>query len=59
MADCSRGEGNEGCDGGLMDDVFEYIIKEAGLCSEEEFPYTGEDGICKASSDHVAQNIMK
>ena len=42
-----------------MADVFENIIKEAGLCSEEEYPYTGEDGICKASSCAAKYNEIK
>jgi len=33
-----------------MDDAFEYIIKEGGLCSETEYPYKGVDGVCKATS---------
>ena len=42
-----------------MDDAFENIIKEGGLCSEEEYPYTGKDGICKASPCGAKYNEIK
>jgi len=31
-----------------MDDAFKYV-KSEGLCLESAYPYTGQDGTCKAS----------
>lgn len=49
LVDCSGAEGNMGCQGGLMDNGFEYIIKNNGLCSESEYPYTASQGTCQTS----------
>lgn len=45
LVDCSRSDGNNGCNGGIMDDGFEYAMK-VGLCSEQNYSYKGENGAC-------------
>jgi cathepsin L len=48
LMDCSKSEGNNSCEGGLMDYAFEYIISNKGICAESAYPYTAQDSnTCK------------
>ncbi|XP_059290838.1 senescence-specific cysteine protease SAG39-like [Lycium ferocissimum] len=40
-----------GCEGGLMDDAFKFIIKNHGLTTESNYPYKGTDSTCKTGKE--------
>lgn len=54
LVDCAGSTGNSGCSGGLMDQAFEWIIQNKGLCSESSYAYNGADGTCQTCTN-VAQ----
>ncbi|CAN6336054.1 unnamed protein product [Urochloa humidicola] len=45
LIDCST-DGNNGCNGGLMDYAFSYIAGSGGIHTEEAYPYLMEEGEC-------------
>ena len=49
LVDCSKENENAGCNGGLMDDAFEHLKKNAAVL-QADYPYTARDGTCVETS---------
>ncbi|CAK9186676.1 unnamed protein product [Ilex paraguariensis] len=47
LVDCESD--NQGCDGGLMENAYEFIKKNGGVTTERIYPYQARDGTCDAS----------
>ncbi|XP_038973857.1 senescence-specific cysteine protease SAG39-like [Phoenix dactylifera] len=56
LVDCDKKNG--GCDGGIMDDAFKFIISNKGITTEANYPYMAKDGTCDTNkSSSVAATI--
>jgi C1A family cysteine protease len=49
FVDCSKNDGNSGCNGGAMDGAFTYAEANA-ICTEDSYKYSGVASSCKASN---------
>jgi len=58
LVDCSTKQGNQGCNGGLMDYAFEYVISNKGIDTEASYRYTASGpNSCKFNAADVGATI--
>lgn len=59
IVDCSQSEGNDGCNGGMMNQVHNYIKKQGGMNYKDDYgPYTASVNDCKPKKDkYVLQDL--
>jgi len=55
LVDCDQSD--SGCNGGLPETAWQYIIGSGGLDSESSYPYTAEDGNCAFKRQDIAVSV--
>ncbi|XP_057502568.1 actinidain-like [Actinidia eriantha] len=56
IVDCQKKPPNNGCKGGSRGGAYQFIINNGGINTEENYPYTAQDGEC--DQDKINENYV-
>jgi len=57
LVDCAGAFNNNGCNGGLPSQAFEYIHYNGGIDLEDSYNYTAKDGTCKFKKSSIGATV--
>jgi cathepsin L len=57
LVDCTESYGNNGCNGGLIDPSYQYIIDNQGIDTESSYPYEAQTKTCRFKRQNVGATI--
>ncbi|XP_032740517.1 cathepsin R-like isoform X2 [Rattus rattus] len=57
LVDCTKSQGNEGCQWGDPYIAYEYVLNNGGLEAEATYPYKGKEGVCMYNPKHSKAEI--
>lgn len=57
IVDCDTIDGVQGCNGGLTESAYDYIVKAGGQEPLADYPYTAVNGKCKFNAQYVDAKI--
>lgn len=57
LVDCSKNGGNDGCDGGDMNEAFKYVHSNDGIDSERNYPYEAKNGKCRYKAQYNVTSL--
>lgn len=59
LLDCTsyNGYGNSGCEGGLMNNAYRYILDNGGVDTEQSYPYEGSLEDCRFNNSTVGASM--
>ncbi|XP_047270567.1 senescence-specific cysteine protease SAG39-like [Capsicum annuum] len=59
LVDCDRTSEDQGCEGGYMEDAFEFIVKNKSITTEKRHPYKAADGSCNTKKESSSAADIK